>query len=448
VYEKAVKSQSKLRLAIMGPSGSGKTFTALSLGTELARLSGADKILVLDSEKGSSAKFADLFSFYIDEIGENQSLQTYCEKIKMAEAAGIKILIIDSLSHAWAGRAGALEQLDSVNARGSNPNKMSGWAVITPLYHRLLDCITGFPGHVICTLRSKTEWVIEEVNGKKVPRKVGLAPVARDGIEYEYDVALQMFEDHNAGIVKARVHGNPDLQVGQIVELPGAPFAGKLWKWLMTGAEPRLALQSPQNAPQPAAPPPPTQPSSLPSPVSPPPPAVQPPPVASAQQPAQPQIVPSPRASAPQPTSPPPSSAPSGSAPSAPPQPSPQPTPPQTPTSQPDKPSAPQQSPAQPQAQPSQPQAQPSQPQPKSPDLKQLLRAALGEWCVINKIPKDKAAHMLFPGNVQTLDAATDQDIRQIASNLSQWYRQNNQLADPATRPNMYRLMVGFQLLK
>ena len=36
----------------------------------------------------------------------------------------------------------------------------------------------------------KTEWVIEKDDrtGKSTPRKVGLQPVMRDGIEYEFDV--------------------------------------------------------------------------------------------------------------------------------------------------------------------------------------------------------------------------------------------------------------------
>lgn len=37
MFKKAIKHESKLRLAIAGPSGSGKTYSALAIGTELGR---------------------------------------------------------------------------------------------------------------------------------------------------------------------------------------------------------------------------------------------------------------------------------------------------------------------------------------------------------------------------------------------------------------------------
>ncbi len=38
-------------------------------------------------------------------------------------------------------------------------------------------------------MRVKTEWVVErDEKGRNVPRAVGLQPIMRDGIEYEFDV--------------------------------------------------------------------------------------------------------------------------------------------------------------------------------------------------------------------------------------------------------------------
>ncbi len=41
-------------------------------------------------------------------------------------------------------------------------------------------------------MRAKTEYVIQEVNGKQVPKKIGMAPIQRDGVEYEFDVVADM----------------------------------------------------------------------------------------------------------------------------------------------------------------------------------------------------------------------------------------------------------------
>src|SRR5690606_34635021 len=104
-FKKATKSQAKLRMAITGPSGSGKTYTALSVGTPLGR------IAVIDTERGSASKYADLFDFDVLELTEYNP-RNYIEAIRAACAGGYDVLIIDSLSHAWSGQGGVLELVD------------------------------------------------------------------------------------------------------------------------------------------------------------------------------------------------------------------------------------------------------------------------------------------------------------------------------------------------
>jgi septin family protein len=63
-FQKAVKHGAKLRLAVCGPSGSGKTYTLLKLATELG-----GPIAVVDTERGSASKYADIFEFDVLEVG-------------------------------------------------------------------------------------------------------------------------------------------------------------------------------------------------------------------------------------------------------------------------------------------------------------------------------------------------------------------------------------------
>jgi hypothetical protein len=46
--------------------------------------------------------------------------------------------------------------------------------------------------HVLVSIRVKTEWLVEkDEHGNLVPRKIGLQPVMRDGIDYEFDVCAE-----------------------------------------------------------------------------------------------------------------------------------------------------------------------------------------------------------------------------------------------------------------
>jgi hypothetical protein len=227
-FTKATKLQAKLRLALIGPSGSGKTYSALAIASGLG-----GKIALIDTEHGSASKYADLFSFDSFEP-ESFSPETYIEAITAAEAAGYDVLIIDSLSHAWAGKNGILEFVDKArDASAAGDAFGSGWRKATPKHNSLVDAMLGANLHLIATMRSKTEYIVETLpNGKTRPRKVGMQPVQRDGIEFEFDVSGDLDQENTLIITKSRC---PALS-GQQVEKPGAQLAATLKAWLTDGA--------------------------------------------------------------------------------------------------------------------------------------------------------------------------------------------------------------------
>lgn len=242
-FKRATKEQAKLRLALIGPPGSGKTYTALKIARELG-----SRIAVIDSERGSAAKYADEFQFDHDVL-EIFSPNRYMAAINEAWRDGYNVLIIDSLSHAWMGKDGILETVDKVTARSKSRNAFTeGWREASPLHNQLVDTMLQANLHIIVTMRTKTEYVIEEVNGKKVPRKVGLAPVQRDGLEYEFDVVADMEEAGERFIVtKTRCKALK----GAVVREPGEDVAGVLKAWLTDGAPP-AEPPAPPPAPRPA----------------------------------------------------------------------------------------------------------------------------------------------------------------------------------------------------
>jgi len=230
MFVKAEKSQSRLRMALIAPSGAGKTYTALKLAKELA---GEGKVAVIDSERGSASKYADEFDFDVVNL-ESFSPETYTAAIEAAGADGYAVLIVDSLTHAWSGKDGALEQVDKAVARqrGGSGNTFTAWREVTPMHNALIDAMLRSPCHVIGTLRTKTEYVLEEnEKGKKVPRKVGMAPIQRDGMEYEFDVVADMDIDHKMIISKTRCSALD----GGVFKKPGKEVADTLKAWLGTG---------------------------------------------------------------------------------------------------------------------------------------------------------------------------------------------------------------------
>lgn len=200
----ASKVALKARVALVGPSGSGKTYSALEAA--LALVGGEiGKVAVIDTERGSAALYADEFGEFLHGVLDPPyTPEAYLAAFQASADAGAEVLIVDSLSHAWSGAGGILEMVDDAAARNRG-NSFAGWRDATPEHNRLVDSLLRWPGHVIVTMRAKTEYVIEEDDrGKKVPRKVGLAPEQRKGMEYEMDVVADVDHDHKLIITKSR----------------------------------------------------------------------------------------------------------------------------------------------------------------------------------------------------------------------------------------------------
>src|SRR5262249_54005757 len=94
------------------------------------------------------------------------------------------------------------------------------------------DAIVGARLHIIATMRSKMEYVQEKnEHGKTVVRKVGMQPVQRDGLEYEFDVVADLNQENDLIVGKTRC---PAL-FGQIYHRAGENVAEILQSWLTTG---------------------------------------------------------------------------------------------------------------------------------------------------------------------------------------------------------------------
>lgn len=210
-FRKAERKSLKARIALAGPAGSGKTLSALRLAKGMSEALGGLAIGLIDTEKESSGLYAfppggkkkghillpDGWQVNFDVLPFNPPFEPrkYVRGIQTAQAEGIQILIIDSLSHEWFGEGGILEMVD--HFAKSFKNQFAAWKVPTQEHNKMVEAILQSPMHIIATMRSKVAWEVvkDESTGKTVPKKLGLQAVQREGLDFEFTTWLDLAVD-------------------------------------------------------------------------------------------------------------------------------------------------------------------------------------------------------------------------------------------------------------
>lgn len=230
-FTPAVRRKTRARVALCGPSGSGKTWTALTF----AHVFAPGSIFMIDTEKESADGYEGVNGWHWHSFKPaTYEPALLVDALAAAAAAGAECVVIDSLSHFWMGAGGMLEQVDKSAQRSRSGNSFAGWKEMRPDERRMIEAMTGYPGHLIVTMRTKTEWVIQDNDrGKKEPRRIGTKPEQREGIEYEFSVVADMDLDNVLTVTKTRV---PTLKRGVFTE-PGPEVAQKILDWLNDGGD-------------------------------------------------------------------------------------------------------------------------------------------------------------------------------------------------------------------
>lgn len=194
MFEKAERKKAKLRLALCGPSGSGKTYSALRMASGLG-----GRTAVIDTENRSASLYADEFDFDVLNLAAPFTPSRYVQAIKEAEKAGYDNIVIDSLSHAWSSEGGVLSSVDRLNGTSAN----SGWRKMGPEQNRFMDALVQSLSNILATMRVKTEYSYEkdETTGKVIPKKIGLAPVQKNDLEYEFTVVFDLSQSDKLATV-------------------------------------------------------------------------------------------------------------------------------------------------------------------------------------------------------------------------------------------------------
>lgn len=225
IIKKASKQAKKLRVLLSASSGSGKTKGALRLAKGLVK--DWNKICVIDTERKSSALYADLGDYNIIELNAPYTPERFIEAITAAEDAGMEAIIIDSITHEWDGEGGCLEIHSKLGGTFQN------WSSVTPRHQKFVNKILTSSAHVICTVRRKEDYVISVgANGKNKVEKLGMKEVQRDGFSYEVDLTLEISNANHLSIAtKDRTGLFTDLPEFLITEETGE----KLFNWCQSG---------------------------------------------------------------------------------------------------------------------------------------------------------------------------------------------------------------------
>jgi len=223
-FKPAQRKRAKLRLGITGPSGSGKTYSALLLASGIVPW---NKIAIIDSEQGSAELYANLGAYSSLTLQPPYAPDKYIAAIRLAEQQGFEVIIIDSLSHAWSGEGGILDQQGKAADTKYKGNSWAAWRDVTPKHNALVEAMLKSSCHIIATMRSKTEYTQVTENGKTTIKKLGMAAIQRDGLEYEFTTVFDLSIEHIATTSKDRT-GIFDSQYFK----PDAATGHKLLSWL------------------------------------------------------------------------------------------------------------------------------------------------------------------------------------------------------------------------
>ena len=222
---KAEKKQAKLKIGIAGTSGSGKTYSALRLAGGMADM---NKVCIIDTENGSADLYADKFKGYsVITLVAPFSPEHYIEAIKAAEAGGMDVIIIDSITHEWDGTGGILQIHEQLGG-----NSFTAWGKLTPRHNAFVQAILQSQCHIITTVRRKQEYAMETVDGKTKVQKQGLKEITREGFEYELTLSFSVAQNHLAIASKDRTGLFMDKPDFMITEATGKT----LMKWANSGA--------------------------------------------------------------------------------------------------------------------------------------------------------------------------------------------------------------------
>lgn len=192
---KPAKNQTAfLKLGAMGFAGSGKTFTAAEIAIGLTQYVKGKQIAFFDSEKGS-----DFITKRVSDAGlellvhKGRAFTDLITIMREAEAGGVSVLIIDSISHVWR------DLCDSYKKKQKRTRLTFGdWDVLKGQWADFVNLYINSKLHIIMLGRAGFEYDMEEGEDKKMEiRKTGTKMKVEGETGFEPDLLMEMEREQN-----------------------------------------------------------------------------------------------------------------------------------------------------------------------------------------------------------------------------------------------------------
>jgi hypothetical protein len=172
-----------VRLALYGSSASCLTYNALRIAFGLC----GDwwKIAVIDTT-GCASRYCHLGMFTTIGLSAPYQPQRYYDAMELCEAAGMEVVILNTISPAYNGQGGVLDQLNE-----------GAYETALRAHRALFGSIRYRPYHVICTATTKAR-----LSRKGKGLSIVQQPVQQEGVEQYFDTVLQLDRSNGATVVK------------------------------------------------------------------------------------------------------------------------------------------------------------------------------------------------------------------------------------------------------
>ena len=195
-FRRAVREQVPLIIGLSGGTGSGKTYSAMRMAKGMA---GGKPFCVIDTENGRASHYADQFQFDVLDLRAPFSPENYSKAIAAADAAHYPVIVVDSMSHVWAGDGGVLDwqeaELDRMAKDDWNRReacKMAAWIKPKMAHKHMMQTLLQVQAHLILCFRAEEKIEMVKVGGKLEVRKKetligkdGWVPISEKNVPFE-----------------------------------------------------------------------------------------------------------------------------------------------------------------------------------------------------------------------------------------------------------------------
>lgn len=206
-FRPAVRENVPLLIGLAGGTGSGKTFTAMRLASGIAE---GKNFAVIDTEAGRSKHYADRFKFDHGDLKPPFRPESYANAIIAADKTGYPVIVVDSMSHVWAGTGGVLdwqeEELDRMAGddwKKRESCKMAAWIKPKMAHKQMRDILLQVRAHIILCFRAeeKIEMTRGEDGKMKISPKTSLTgingwiPICEKSLPFELTSSFLLTAD-------------------------------------------------------------------------------------------------------------------------------------------------------------------------------------------------------------------------------------------------------------